>query len=375
MAGQRDELMGEFGEGDQYGDFGREMQEEYNKLAREEYSDMLGGGMERIEPIEFDQDGIPRLGEYGFGTSFSSIYSPFLHHYRYHFPTPTSTSSSISDIFAPTDQSNPHLQSPAPLFHAKELLKSSTAPLAEVILLLEAAIQQNDLGRGGYEAWILLGEICSMDEREESAIRALSRGVEIASASGGRGEVEKGVGLVSLAIAYTNESYEKASYTMLSRWLQTHYPQFLSSSTSTSTLPGSSLPGGGGSSLSTWALKESVTDAYMLAARSLHERGINDPDVQIGLGVLLYTGGDYERAADCFGSALQGRPDVSSLSSSIVLLFCFTLAFDDALHHFPHRFLFSLSPSSFYAGIPSPLTYFPLLSRFPFHVHPITKPY
>ncbi len=39
--------------------------------------------------------------------------------------------------------------------------------LTEAALLLEAAIQKGDLGVSGYEAWILLGETWSMDEREE----------------------------------------------------------------------------------------------------------------------------------------------------------------------------------------------------------------
>jgi peroxin-5 len=71
---------------------------------------------------------------------------------------------------------------------AKELLNSGGS-LSEVALMLEAAIQNKDLGEGGYEAWILLGEVRSMDEREELGMLALREGVRIASEQGGAGGV------------------------------------------------------------------------------------------------------------------------------------------------------------------------------------------
>jgi peroxin-5 len=45
-----------------------------------------------------------------------------------------------------------------------------------------------------------------------------------------------------------------------------------------------------------------------------------DPDLQIGLGVLFYTNSDYERAKDCFATALGARPKVSSSSIFLVSL-------------------------------------------------------
>lgn len=61
--------------------------------------------------------------------------------------------------------------------------------LGEVAQLLEAAIQKKELGEGGYEAWILLGEVRSMDEREELGMLALREGVRIAKEQGGAGGV------------------------------------------------------------------------------------------------------------------------------------------------------------------------------------------
>jgi len=72
------------------------------------------------------------------------------------------------------------------LEQAKALLEQNGS-LSEAGLLLEAAIQKGDLGEGGYEAWILLGETRNMDEREEQGMRALTEGVKRAENAGAAG--------------------------------------------------------------------------------------------------------------------------------------------------------------------------------------------
>ena len=69
------------------------------------------------------------------------------------------------------------------LSDAKALLKNNGS-LSEAALMLEAAIQQEELGEGGYESWVLLGETRNMDEREEAGMRALLQGVKRAEESG-----------------------------------------------------------------------------------------------------------------------------------------------------------------------------------------------
>lgn len=195
------------------------------------------------------------------------------------------------------------------LEEAKKLLENNGS-LTEAALLLEAAIQKGDLGEGGYEAWILLGETRSMDEREEAGMRALTEGVRRAEEGGGQGAgmlvsvnglysciLMLNYCIQSLAISFTNEGYERGSHSMLMRWLRARFPDFTPSSEATASLRETH-----------WASREAVTDAFITIARQQHAAGVVDPDVQTGLGVLFYTNGDFDRARDCFESALAVKP-------------------------------------------------------------------
>ncbi|KAH8107237.1 peroxisome targeting signal receptor [Cristinia sonorae] len=208
---------------------------------------------------KFNEEGLPVLGEYEFDAG------------NQHLDPSTSTQSPLED--------------------AKRLLEQNGS-LTEAALLLEAAIQRNDLGKGGYEAWILLGEVRSMDEREEQGMRALTEGVRRAEEAGAAGE-----GMLSLAISFTNESYERASHTMLLRWLKARFPDH-------------PIPAEAWESLtqSSWHSHDRVTEIFINLAREQHSKGVLDPEVQVGLGVLFYTNNEYDRAKDCFEAALSVRP-------------------------------------------------------------------
>ncbi|KAJ7902009.1 hypothetical protein B0H14DRAFT_2669494 [Mycena olivaceomarginata] len=147
------------------------------------------------------------------------------------------------------------------LAEAKALLEQNGS-LSEAALLLEAAIQKGE----------------NMDEREEAGMRALAEGVKRGEAAGA-----PGVGMVSLAISYTNESMDRASHTMLLRWLRS---------------PTNAV----------WDTHQRLTEVFLDLARTQHSRGEMDPDVQIALGILFYTNSEYDRAKDCFESALSVRP-------------------------------------------------------------------
>ncbi|KAH9002058.1 peroxisome targeting signal receptor [Lactarius hatsudake] len=158
---------------------------------------------------------------------------------------------------------DPSSSTQSPLALAKQMLEHN-ASLSEVALLLEAAIQKGELGEGGYEAWILLGETRNMDEREEAGMKALTEGVRIAEEAGAAG-----MGMLTVPVP----------------------PEAQNSLTRSS-----------------WHSHNVVTEAFLTVARTQHAQGVIDPDVQLALGVLFYTNGAYDRAKDCFESALSVRP-------------------------------------------------------------------
>ncbi|KAF5326212.1 hypothetical protein D9611_000345 [Ephemerocybe angulata] len=215
-------------------------------------------GTSNDRPLQFDPEGVPQLGEYVF------------------------------------EKTNPYSQSPSRslLGDAKALLEQNGS-LSEAALMLEAAIQQGDLGEGGYEAWVLLGETRNMDEREDAGMKALLQGVRLAEEAGA-----PGAGMMSLAISFTNESFDRGSHAMLLRWLRARHPSFPVSEETIAAMATNSA----------WDTHGRVTEIFLNLARQQHSEGVLDADVQIGLGVLFYTNGEYEHAKDCFEAALSVRP-------------------------------------------------------------------
>src|SRR5262245_16164749 len=77
---------------------------------------------------------------------------------------------------------------------------------------------------------------------------------------------------------------------------------------------------------SSWDSHGRVTEALLDLARAQHAQNIMDPDVQIALGVMFYTNGEYDRAKDCFSSALATRPKVCRhVYIRLLFLTCFVL--------------------------------------------------
>jgi peroxin-5 len=91
---------------------------------------------------------------------------------------------------------------------------------------------------------------------------------------------------------------DRASHAMLLRWIRSRFPD----------LPVPAETIAAVATNSTWDTHARLTDVFLGLARTQHSRGEMDPDVQIALGVLFYTNSEYDRAKDCFESALSVRP-------------------------------------------------------------------
>ncbi|KAJ9091162.1 hypothetical protein QFC20_007720 [Naganishia adeliensis] len=222
-------------------------------------------------------------------------------------------------------QENPHVNDQHSLKQALHIL-STGGSLTEVALLLEAtlssgtaAAQASQLSEGGGQTllaggeaavWTLLGQTQAMDEKETSAVRALEEGRKRFEAERGRSELADrtfGEGLVSLAISYTNESYDYSALLALHRYLSLLHPSYAGPVPS-SDLEVDMLDPETHDIPNPWHANQRLTESYLALARDQITAGVVDADVQVGLGVLYYQTGEFERARDCWVAALGVRP-------------------------------------------------------------------
>ncbi|KAI5449872.1 Peroxisomal membrane signal receptor PTS1 [Naganishia albida] len=222
-------------------------------------------------------------------------------------------------------QENPHTNNHQSLKQALHIL-STGGSLTEAALLLEAALasgtaaaQASQLSESGGQTllaggeaavWTLLGQTQAMDEKETSAVRALEEGRKRFEADKGRSELADrtfGEGLVSLAISYTNESYDYSALLALHRYLSLLHPSYAGPVPS-SDLDMDMLDPETHDIPNPWHANQRLTESYLALARDQITAGVVDADVQVGLGVLYYQTGEFERARDCWVAALGVRP-------------------------------------------------------------------
>jgi peroxin-5 len=183
-----------------------EWEAEYNKVMNAEREDLdqdwgINANLSDIDKnfglgsLRYGGEGIPDLPKYEFG-------KPLFCKYR----------RLVSETLA--EENNPYVNDPnTSLSKAVEMLASGQVSLSEVARMFEAAIQKGDLGEGGHEAWILLGEVRSMDEREDLGLAALREGVQIAKENGGAG----GVGLLVCILLLSSLLLLRPSFLLVAR--------------------------------------------------------------------------------------------------------------------------------------------------------------
>ncbi|KAI0442112.1 tetratricopeptide [Xylaria telfairii] len=165
--------------------------------------------------------------------------------------------------------------------------------LSLAALAFEAAIQKDPTH---VDAWVQLGIAQAQNEKETAAIRALEQAKKL--------DPNNSTALMTLAVSYTNEGYDSTAYRTLERWLSVRYPSIIA--------PAELSPALELGFTDRQQLHDKVTNLFIQAARLSPDGEHMDPDVQVGLGVLFYGAEEYEKAVDCFSSALAS----SELGSS-----------------------------------------------------------
>ena len=164
-------------------------------------------------------------------------------------------------------------------------IMSEAGNLSLAALAFEAAAQRDPQH---VAAWTMLGAAQAQNEKETPAIRALEQALRL--------DPSNLDALMGLAVSYTNEGYDATAYRTLERWLSTKYPQIIS--------PDNLSSAADVGFTDRMALHEKVTGLFIRAAQLSPDGEHMDPDVQVGLGVLFYGAEEYDKAVDCFQSAL-----------------------------------------------------------------------
>ncbi|KAG6448327.1 hypothetical protein O3G_MSEX005458 [Manduca sexta] len=184
-------------------------------------------------------------------------------------------------------EGNIMLENKSALEIGKEKLKMGDIPGAS--LCFEAACQQQP---DSAEAWFLLGTTQAENEQDPLAITALKKSLEI--------DPRQLEAYITLAASYTNENLPKFAFISLLDWLRAS-PKY------NDLMPQDVDP----KKMDLKELENHVKSLYMKAVQ-LQPTQI-DPDVQNALGVVFNISQEYDKAVDCFKTALMVAADNAKL--------------------------------------------------------------
>lgn len=192
------------------------------------------------------------------------------------------------------EETNPLIDHPDAFKEGLDRLRKGE--ISNAVLLFEAAVRKQP---DHEEAWQYLGTTQAANEQDLSAISALLRCLELNA-----GNL---TARMALAVSYTNESLQQNACDTLKDWIKANgkYSHLLSADSADPLLSRDTFP-----KVSSFVNTDylwQVKDIYLKAVQSSPQQV--DPDVQIGLGILLNLSTDYDKAIDCFRAALQLKPE------------------------------------------------------------------
>lgn len=198
----------------------------------------------------------------------------------------SSSNDGISEVYLFTE-GNVMLENKNALDLGKEKLKMGDIPGA--VLCFEAAVQQQPESA---EAWFYLGTTQAENEQDPLAITALKKSLKI--------DPRQLEAYINLAAAYTNEDMPKFAFIALFNWLNASpkYSDILPRDVDVQNLDLKEL--------------ESHVKSLYLKSAQLNPSQI-DADVQNALGVIFNISQEYDKAVDCFKTALMVSSDNAKL--------------------------------------------------------------
>ncbi|KAF8919851.1 hypothetical protein CPB85DRAFT_1275653 [Mucidula mucida] len=169
-------------------------------------------------------------------------------------------------------------------------IRQNSLSIFESVLELEAVVQRDP---SNAKAWYDLGVKQQENEREQKALQALNMAVEL--------DPSHLSSWLALAISHTNDGDRHGTFTAIYDWAKRNGRYIDAIESQLDKLSSETV---------TWDQSSSrqLIDCLMTMARMGSSDGI-DADVQIALAVLFNSNEDYEKAQDCFRTALAVRPD------------------------------------------------------------------
>jgi len=186
---------------------------------------------------------------------------------------------------------NRYIDHPKPYEEGLQRLREHD--IVNAILLFESAVQKQS---NHADAWLYLGITQSENEQDAPAICALKKCVEI--------DPKKLQAYITLASSYANEMLTNEALDSLRQWLLNNdkYSHLLANRRSQTT--NNNEP-----RLIDELLFEELQELFLQAVSLAANPTEIDADLQVCLGVLFHLPGDYDKAAECFSTAVSARPN------------------------------------------------------------------